>query len=155
MKKLGAIVVSVALMLTCTMSALAAPSPTVTVTSPTVSVPSPTVQVKATKAMVDGKSIDISKLKITKTDKTVDPATVDESLKNMAIAHAVDVNYDGEFKEIEITFAIPGIVKDENVKALHFTEDKWEVLTPDSVADQEVTVTFKSLSPVLFLVDKK
>lgn len=142
-KRISSLVLAFALMLSFTMSAFAAPSPT--------------VNVKATKVMVNGKSIDISKLKITKTKVTVDPATVDPSLKNMAIAYAVDVSLDGvDFDEVSITFAIPSIQKDENVKVLHLQkDDKWEVLTPESVEDQEVTVTFKSLSPVLFLVDKK
>lgn len=141
MKKIGSILVVIALMLTFTLSALAAPSPT--------------VSVKGSKVIADGKEIDLSKLKITKTNVTVDPATVDKSLKDMVIAYAVDVSLEGvKFDEVAISFVIPGIVKDENVKVLHYAKDKWEVLTPDSVEDEEVTVTFNSLSPVLFLVDK-
>lgn len=48
---------------------------------------------------------------------------------------------------LTITFNVPGITKDMNVKVLHFENNAWKDVTV-SVGDGSVTAKFSSLSPV-------
>ena len=126
--------------------------------------PSPTAKVEAKKVLVDGKEVNLDTIKIKTTKKTVNPAEIDKSLEGMVVAYGIDVDLgDLEYEEIQITFSVPGIIKDENVKILSEVEDvkeatvekdKWEIIDPDKVEDNAVTATFNYISTIFFLVDK-
>lgn len=94
-------------------------------------------------------------------------AVEDAGLKveNLVVRDLIDVTLTGEYKDhlategntITITFKL-GIGADEFLTVLHNYEgDKWEMIASDRVKvleNGDVSVTFDSLSPVAFVVDK-
>lgn len=94
-------------------------------------------------------------------------AATDAGLKveNLVVRDLIDVTLTGNYKDhlategntITITFKL-GIGADEFLKVLHNYEgDKWEMIANDRVKimdNGDVAVTFDSLSPVAFVVDK-
>lgn len=92
---------------------------------------------------------------------------VSENLKvdNLVVRDLFDVSVSDDIKAlldggntITIRFQL-GISKDDTVLCLHNIEaDKWEVIDPSKVVnngDGTVSVTFDSLSPVAFVVEKQ
>ena len=94
-------------------------------------------------------------------------AVEDAGLKveNLVVRDLIDVTLTGEYKDhldaegntITLTFKL-GIGANEFLKVLHnYEADKWEMIASDRVKVQEngdVSVTFDSLSPIAFVVDK-
>ena len=86
-------------------------------------------------------------------------------IENLVVRDLIDVTLTGDYKNhldtegntITLTFKL-GIGVDDFVKVLHnYEADKWEMISEDRVKVQEngdVSVTFVSLSPVAFVVDK-
>lgn len=71
---------------------------------------------------------------------------------NAQVLHMANVELDGSFKKATITFNVGGVVAGQKIAVLHQLHDgSWELLTPDSVGNGTVTVTFSSLSPVAFV----
>lgn len=94
-------------------------------------------------------------------------AVQDAGLKvdNLVVRDLIDVTLTGTYKDhlevegntITLTFKL-GIGSNEFLKVLHnYEADKWEMIAEDRVKVQEngdVSVTFDSLSPIAFVVDK-
>lgn len=94
-------------------------------------------------------------------------AVEDAGLKveNLVVRDLIDVTLTGDYKEhldaegntITLTFKL-GIGSNEFLKVLHnYEADKWEMIAEDRVKVQDngdVSVTFDSLSPIAFVVDK-
>jgi hypothetical protein len=89
-----------------------------------------------------------------------------DQIKNAAVQQAaslglasapfayVDVNVTG-YKDgtpVSIPFNLNNIVEGESIIVLHMLKDgTWETIIPDKVENGKVTVTFTSLSPVVFV----
>ena len=79
-----------------------------------------------------------------------------EYSENLAVLDVVDVAVvPGESVEfpLTITFNVKGVTPSSKVVVLHWTGSAWESLDV-VVGEGTVTVTFTSLSPVAFIVDK-
>ena len=153
MKRAGALVLSLLLCLALGMSVVAAPSPNATVTP--------------SRFLLNGREVSMDNLNITQAGESeeirawIDRLSADgalaeqvsPSLAGMTLAALFDVNYTGEETgSMTITFQVPGVRAGETLYCIHYHDGAWEVITPDSIADNQVTVTFTSLSPVGFVV---
>lgn len=86
-------------------------------------------------------------------------------VENLVVRDLIDVTLTGTYQEhletegntITLTFKL-GIGADEFLKVLHnYEADKWEMIAEDRVKileNGDVSVTFDSLSPIAFVVDK-
>ncbi len=159
MKKAGALVLSLLICLTLGMSALAAPV-------------SPSTEVRVSRLVVNGEERNVEELIVTPVAETEASSEVrtwlerlspegalaeliDQRLAGMRLATLFDAYYTGgTIENVTITFELPGIRAGETVYCIHYHDDAWEVIEPDNVADNQVTVTFDSLSPVGFVVEQ-
>ena len=159
MKKAGALILSLLICLTLGMSALAAPSPSAST-------------VRVSRLVVDGQEVDVDQLIVTLVHETAQNSEVREWLERLsaedALAQLVDsrlagmrlaILFDayytgGKIHNVTITFELPGIRAGETVYCIHYHDNEWETIVPDSVEDNQVTVTFDSLSPVGFVVEQ-
>lgn len=109
--------------------------------------------------LVDGKEVDNGYLVVTEATE----AQVSEGLQKAAEVSTnaevivVQAYYVGEqtFGKITIPFNLKNVVAGQKVTVLHkrSTDNVWETLTPDKVENGKVTVTFNSLSPVVFIIE--
>ena len=100
----------------------------------------------------------LSKFKLADAVKEV-LSKVSAAIEDLRVHSMFDVSASGTAAEIlaekgsvDISFSIPGVRSGDPVVALHRGESDWDV-RPCTVANGKVTVTFDSLSPVVFLVD--
>ncbi len=158
MKKLLALLC--AGILTCSMGLVAfASSPDTTNTTPDVTENTGHSTQEGVKVwndiVVDGKTVSADALEITGLSDTVEAVAESEAVARgyANVVQAFDVTFDGEFSSLTISFNLTGGLTSDIV-ALHQLKDgSWEVLTPDSIDPEKgtVTVTFTSLSPVVFV----
>lgn len=81
---------------------------------------------------------------------------ISPELGGMALLSLVDVNLEGleEGSSATISFQVTGVSAGDDVKVIHYHNGAWEVIQPDSVTNNTVTVTLSSFSPVGFVVEK-
>lgn len=71
---------------------------------------------------------------------------------NGTILQMVDVKLSADFSKVTIPFNLTNVMQGQNIVVLHLKHDgQWEQLVPDKVENGKVTVTFTSLSPVIFV----
>ena len=71
---------------------------------------------------------------------------------NGTILQMVDVKLSADFSKVTIPFNLTNVMQGQNIVVLHLKHDgKWEQIVPDKVENGKVTVTFTSLSPVIFV----
>lgn len=71
---------------------------------------------------------------------------------NGTILQMVDVKLSADFSKVTIPFNLTNVMQGQNIVVLHLKHDgQWEQIVPDKVENGKVTVTFTSLSPVIFV----
>lgn len=71
---------------------------------------------------------------------------------NGTILQMVEVKLPAKFSKVTIPFNMTNVMAGQNIIALHLKADgTWEQIIPDKVENGKVTVTFTSLSPVVFV----
>lgn len=159
----GALALSFAMVLTFGMTALAAPSTTTSTSSATSTAASEAQQtaaeyvtgVVANKTVVIGgveKEIDFKVEAVTKevVTKAQEQAKILVA-PNANVLKAFDVTLPaGDYSAgVQITFAVPGISAGQKIAVLHQkTDGTWESVPVNNVAQDSVTATFTSFSPV-------
>jgi len=92
------------------------------------------------------------------------PATSDAAVaaatwaaaNNGTILQMVDVKLSANFSKVTIPFNLTNVVAGQDIVVLHLKHDgQWEQIIPDKVENGKVTVTFSSLSPVVFVSKSK
>lgn len=74
--------------------------------------------------------------------------------ENMMVADIIDVVVKGDVAfPVTLTFQIKGVTANTKGQILHYTGKEWEKI-PTTMGEGSMTGTFKSLSPVAFVVDK-
>lgn len=81
---------------------------------------------------------------------------ISPELDGMALLSLVDVNLEGveAGSPVTVTFQVTGVTAGDNVKVIHYHNGSWEVIQPDQVSNNTVTVTLTSFSPVGFVIEK-
>lgn len=160
MKKMVSL--ALALAMTCSMTAMAAPSPEKKVEAQK-------VLIRVDLDWLNFEVLDQEELEALGLDSEK-LASIDEELKDMKILEAMNVTWSDEkhiaweddelhskkIEEIVIDFDVPGIKKDENVKVILLPEDKeeWELQETVEVKDDEVAVSLTGTGTVVFLVEE-
>ena len=72
---------------------------------------------------------------------------------NTFIATIVDIDVPGATFPYTFTISNPNVWSGQKVTVLHYTNGKWERITPNKVADNAVTLTTNSFSPFAVVVD--
>lgn len=68
------------------------------------------------------------------------------------ILQMIDVKLSADFSKVTIPFNMTNVMEGQNIVVLHLKHDgQWEQIVPDKVENGKVTVTFTSLSPVIFV----
>lgn len=71
---------------------------------------------------------------------------------NGTVLQMIDVTLDANFSQVTIPFNLTNVMAGQNIIVLHLKHDgQWEQIVPDMVENGKVTVTFTSLSPVIFV----
>lgn len=71
---------------------------------------------------------------------------------NGTVLQMVDVKLSANFAKVTIPFNLTNVMEGQNIVVLHLKHDgQWEQIIPDKVENGKVTVTFTSLSPVIFV----
>lgn len=71
---------------------------------------------------------------------------------NGTVLQMVDVKLSANFSKVTIPFSLTNVMAGQNIVVLHQKHDgQWEQIIPDKVENGKVTVTFTSLSPVIFV----
>lgn len=71
---------------------------------------------------------------------------------NGTVLQMIDVKLDANFSKVTIPFNLTNVMAGQNIVVLHLKHDgQWEQIVPDKVENGKVTVTFTSLSPVVFV----
>mgnify|MGYP001034652848 FL=1 len=71
---------------------------------------------------------------------------------NGTVLQMVDVKLPATFSKVTIPFNLTNVMAGQNIIVLHLKADgQWEQIVPDKVENGKVTVTFSSLSPVIFV----
>lgn len=160
----GALVLSLAMALTFGMTVFAA-SPS---TSNTTAAPAAVAEAKqpsmeyvtgvvASKTVVvDGVAVEVPDFKVESVAKEVVAAAQEQAkamvAPNAAVLKAFDVPAPKGVdvsKGVQITFAVPGVAAGQKIAVLHQKADgTWESLPVNNVAQDSVTATFTSFSPV-------
>lgn len=165
-KKLLAVLAAVMTVVSSLGTAMAAPSPTNTVSV----TGGATITVNGQRVTVTAEQLEEATT-ITAVSSAVeaifadmnDEAALEEALgeeiaaqvEGMAVAQLFDLSLDMEFDSVTLTLQVSGVSAGDTVKVLHQKHSgAWELITPDSVANGSITVTFTELSPVAILVDK-
>ena len=157
MKKFIAILSSVLLLFAFSANVMAAVSPSAKASVSSVEV----TLADGTKQTLTKEEL-ASMISITKVDSKVsdqlktdaDLAKIDSSLAGKKLAQLFEVSVkDLEFKSITLTFQVEGVKAGDKVTVIHYVDGAWELITPDSVKDNQVTATFTSLSPVGIVVE--
>jgi len=134
---------------------------------------SPENEVKVTGVTVNGQAVDPSQVSISPlTQQAVESEysgigflfdenadlgqEISPEVEGMALLSLVDVNLEGleEGSSATMTFQVTGVSEGDNVRVIHYHNGVWEVIDPDAVSNNSVTVTFSSFSPVGFVVEK-
>lgn len=104
--------------------------------------------------IIDGQSVDPKDLSIEALPATSDAAkaaTAWAAANSGTVLHMIDVKLSANFSSVTIPFNLTNVKAGQNIVALHLKHDgKWEQL-PCVVENGKVTVTFTSLSPVVFV----
>lgn len=104
--------------------------------------------------IIDGQSVDAKDLSIEALSATSDAAkaaTAWAAANGGTILQMIDVKLSANFSSVTIPFNISNVIAGQNIVALHLKHDgEWEQL-PCVVENGKVTVTFTSLSPVVFV----
>ena len=105
--------------------------------------------------IIDGQSIDTKNLSIEALSATSDAAKAAATwatANNGTILQMVDVKLSVNFSKVTIPFNLTNVMEGQNIVVLHLKHDgQWEQIVPDKVENGKVTVTFTSLSPVIFV----
>ncbi len=84
--------------------------------------------------------------------KAVTAAAAWAAANNGTILQMVDVKLSADFSKVTIPFNLTNVMQGQNIVVLHLKHDgQWEQIVPDKVENGKVTVTFTSLSPVIFV----
>lgn len=120
------------------------------------------VSVKADAVMVGGKAVSaevIAKIKLAPvTNATVSAALTHAQAAvspSASVLKIMDVTIPDELKgqPVTMTFEVPSVSAGQKVMVLHQKADgTWEEISPDAVANGQVTATFTSFSPIAFVV---
>lgn len=81
-------------------------------------------------------------------------AQINSVLADYKVVAMADVVCTIPFEKVTVTFSLTGVKANQSVYALHYENGRWVAIKPDSVEDGKVTVTFTSLSPVAFVIEK-
>ena len=121
--------------------------------------PSPAAMPTVEKVMIDGVEGDASCTQIGEYEvpENFDLAEVDETLKDMTIFQAVDIQSDLEFEEMDLSLNVPGIKADDTVKLIQQdTEtEEWALIEDEKVTveDDTIEVTLEKAGPLMVLVE--
>ena len=86
------------------------------------------------------------------TSEAVTAAAAWAAANNGTILQMVDVKLSADFSKVTIPFNLTNVMQGQNIVVLHLKHDgQWEQIVPDKVENGKVTVTFTSLSPVIFV----
>lgn len=112
---------------------------------------SPTAEDLSNAATVTADNVQLNKTEIIDKKDYSDIAAKAEALsKDATVMAAFELKAPAETKfPIKVTIAVSGISKGDSVSVLHKKSDgTWETISPATVADGYVVVSFNSLSPV-------
>ncbi len=177
MKKFFALLCAGVMACSMSMMAFAAPSQTTGTTTPsgnksqTTSTSTPTAG-SSTAVNTNGHStvdsvkvwsnIIIDGVETSNTSLTIEalPATSEAAIaaaswavaNNGTVLQMIDVKLPTTFSKVTIPFNLTNVMAGQNIIVLHLKADgQWEQIVPDKVENGKVTVTFSSLSPVIFV----
>lgn len=105
--------------------------------------------------IIDGVETANTALSVEALPATSDAATAAATwaaASNGTILQMVDVKLSASFGKVTIPFNLTNVMEGQNIVVLHLKHDgQWEQIIPDKVENGKVTVTFSSLSPVIFV----